>query len=282
MWRFAARCDRPLPWRGERDPYRVLVSEVMLQQTQASRVAAVYPRFLRRYPTVEALARARPDAVLRAWGDLGYNRRALNLWRAARAVCERGCFPETAEGLRELPGVGPYTARAVASFAFGRDEAVVEANVRRILHRVYGATGDVQPLADRLLPRGRSAAWNQALMDLGALVCLPRNPRCDGCPLRRSCAWRAGERAASPDPRRPARFETTSRYARGRVVAALRGARFGLSPAALGRATALESRRLERTLGALEREGLVHRRGRSIVLGPGPCWMDGEHAGTRS
>src|SRR5438445_2102602 len=128
--RWAATVDRPLPWRGERDPYRLLVSEVMLQQTQASRVIEPYRRFLERFPTVESLAEADAADVLREWGSLGYNRRALNLWRTAQAIVERGGFPRTVDELEGLPGIGPYTARAVASFAFAADWGVGEAHVR--------------------------------------------------------------------------------------------------------------------------------------------------------
>src|SRR5439155_5765285 len=150
--RWAATLDRPLPWRGERDPYKVLVSEVMLQQTQASRVVEPYGRFLARFPSVESLAAADAADVLREWGTLGYNRRALNLWRAARAIVERGGFPRTIEELQELPGVGPYTARAVASFAFDVDCGIVEANVRHVLSRAFGASSPAQETADALVP----------------------------------------------------------------------------------------------------------------------------------
>jgi len=244
----------------------VLVSEVMLQQTQAARVAPSYVSFLRRFPSVESLAAARPDAVLRAWGNLGYNRRALNLWRAARAVVDRGSFPRTVDGVRELPGVGPYTARAVAAFAFGVDAGAVDANVRRVLTRAMGLPpdADVQELADRLVPRGRSGAWNQALFDLGAGVCRPRRPSCGDCPLGSRCAWAAGRRPAPARPRSaPPRFETTTRYARGRVVGVLR-ATDSASVGRLLRMTGLERRRLESALRSLERDGLVERRGAQV------------------
>jgi A/G-specific adenine glycosylase len=258
-----------LPWRGERDPYRVLVSEVMLQQTQATRVAKDYDTFLTRFPSVESLAAASAADVLRAWGNLGYNRRALNLWRAARSVAERG-WPRTVDGLLTLPGVGTYTARAVATFAFGDVVGVVDANVRRVLSRLYGLEpdADVQTLADALVPRKSPARWNQAMIDLGAVVCLARNPRCDVCPVGSRCAWRSGTR---PPPRRPKPpappFTSTTRFARGRVVALLRSRRVA-TVESLVRAAGLEARRVETALEGLERDGVVTRRGKRVYLGP--------------
>jgi A/G-specific adenine glycosylase len=261
---WAKTVDRPLPWRGERDPYRVLVSEVMLQQTQASRVAPAYESFLVRFPSVDALARADLADVLREWGTLGYNRRAANLWRCARAIVARGEFPSTVDELTQLPGIGPYTARAVASFAFGQDAGVVDANVRRALSRVYGAGESVQDIADALVPSGRSASWNQTMIDLGALVCRARNPSCDVCPLRRWCAWTEDERTQ----RGPSvTFHTTSRYARGRVVAVLRDAPHPLGVSELGRRTGVGSERFAAALASLEHDGIVHRTGRSVALG---------------
>jgi A/G-specific adenine glycosylase len=263
--RWARTLDRPLPWRGERDPYRLLVSEVMLQQTQAARVAELYPRFLARFPTVEALGAADPAEVLRAWENLGYNRRALNLWRTAQAVVARGGFPRTVDELLTLPGVGAYTARAVASFAFDVDAAAVDANVRRVVSRFYG-DGQPQALADRLVPPGKAATWNQAMIDLGAVVCTARDPRCGACPLREACAWNRGYRpTAAPSVRQP-RFETTSRYARGRVVEALRSRPMSL--AVLRRETGLPRSRVERAVASLAADQLVHVRRGAVALGP--------------
>jgi A/G-specific adenine glycosylase len=262
--------DRPLPWRGERDPYRVLVSEVMLQQTQAARVAKDYETFLARFPTVDALAAADPAAVLRAWGNLGYNRRALNLWRAAATIADRG-WPRTIDGLRELPGIGPYTARAVASFAFDAEAGVVDANVRRVLSRVHGLAPDedVQALADALVPPGTAPRWNQAMIDLGAVVCRARDPQCAGCPIRSGCAWTSGRRPASKRAARPApRFETTMRYARGRIVSVLRSRRW-TTLRSLVRYSGLEAGRASAAVDALEADGVINRRGERIYLGPG-------------
>ena len=197
---------RPFPWRETRDPYRIIVSEFMLQQTQASRVEQFYPRFLKRYPTVESLARARPQAVRETWEGLGYYARARNLHALARLVVkEHGArIPGDTETLRGLPGVGRYTAGAVACFAFEKREATVDTNVRRVLGRVFllaGAHGAprtahrrsnataVWELAQRILPRLGRTAWefNQALMDLGATICVARKPKCPVCPVRKAC-----------------------------------------------------------------------------------------------
>ncbi len=190
---------RRLPWRGARDPYAVLVSEIMLQQTQVSRVLDFYPRFLARYPALEDLAAARDDAVRESWDGLGYYARARNLHAAARHVVAQldGRLPRTEAGLRSLPGVGRYTAGAVASFAFGADVAAVDTNAARVLGRVFGIRGRqktarlerrIWRLATALVPAGRSADWNQALMDLGAGYCTARAPLCGCCPVRRHCA----------------------------------------------------------------------------------------------
>jgi A/G-specific adenine glycosylase len=225
-WYAAVR--RPLPWRATRDPYALLVSEVMLQQTQAPRAAA-------------------PAAnVLRAWSGLGYNRRALALQAAARHVAERG-WPED---LTELPGVGPYTAAAVGSFAWDRQGAAVDTNMRRVIERFDGVARAPRALAgraDALVPPGRAADFNQAMMELGATVCRPRAPRCGECPVRAGCAARAAGGPQPPARRRGAeRFEDSDRYARGRVVAALLA---GERPPDAG----------ERILAGLERDGLIAR-----------------------
>jgi len=186
---------RDLPWRRTRDPYRVLVSEFMLQQTQVSRVLDFYPRFLKRYPDLASLARARPRAVREAWDGLGYYRRAANLHRLAREVVRRhaGALPSDPAELEALPGVGPYTAGAVATFAYEKPAAAVDTNVRRVLGRVFGCrtAKDTRTTASALQPRRGKTAWsfNQALMELGALVCTARAPKCGECPVRKHCHW---------------------------------------------------------------------------------------------
>ena len=214
------RVRRPLPWRTTRDPYALLVSEVMLQQTQAARVVPYYHAFLERFPDPAALAVAPAGDVLAAWSGLGYNRRALALQRAA-AVAQRG-WPED---LTELPGVGAYTAAAVASFAWDAQVAAVDTNVRRVIGRHDGAEHGPRALSARageLMPPGRAAPFNQAMMELGATVCRPRRPGCAGCPVRAGCASQ-GREPAAPSRRaaRRERFEDSDRWARGRIVAAL-------------------------------------------------------------
>lgn len=188
---------RDLPWRRTRDPYAIVVSEFMLQQTQVSRVLDYYPRFLKRYPTVADLARARPARVMEAWQGLGYYRRAANLHALAKTVVREhdGRMPAGVEELRALPGVGSYTAGAVACFAFEQPAATVDTNVGRVLQRVFNRrrarTRDLEKLALDIQPRAGRAAWtfNQALMELGALICTARNPKCGSCPVRRDCRY---------------------------------------------------------------------------------------------
>jgi A/G-specific adenine glycosylase len=225
-----------------RDPYAVLVSEVMLQQTQVVRVVPRWTAWMRRWPTAAALAAASPADVLREWVGLGYNRRALRLREACAVVAQDG-WPDD---LTQLPGVGPYTAAAVASFAFGRDAAAVDVNVRRVCSRLGRGA------AEELLPPGRAAAFNQAMMNLGATVCRARGARCGECPLAPWCASRGRVRVAEPRaPSGRVRFEETSRWARGRVVAAL-AAGEALPPD-------VPAVRLADALAALERDGLVVR-----------------------
>jgi A/G-specific adenine glycosylase len=251
LLRWYAAVRRPLPWRATRDPYALLVSEVMLQQTQAARVVPYYEAFLDRFQDPDALAAAAVRDVLAAWSGLGYNRRALALRAAAQVVAARG-WPAD---LTELPGVGAYTAAAVASFAWDRQVAAVDTNVRRVVGRWDGVARAPAAIARRAaewLPHGRAAEFNQAMMELGATVCRPRAAGCGGCPLRRGCATAAGGGVpVAPRRRSHARFETTDRWARGRVVAAL--LEDGELPDALG------GERLERVLAGLERDGLVVR-----------------------
>jgi A/G-specific adenine glycosylase len=196
---------RDLPWRRTRDPYAIWLSEVMLQQTRVETVIPYYERFLARYPTVADLAGATLDQVLSLWSGLGYYRRARVLHLAAREVTERygGAFPAEAAGLRDLPGVGAYTAGAIASIAFDRREALVDGNVARVLARLEGIDDDIKSAAGarrlwaaaaRLVPAERPGRFNQALMELGATVCTPRSPRCDACPVDGACAARAAGR----------------------------------------------------------------------------------------
>jgi A/G-specific adenine glycosylase len=199
---------RDLPWRRTHDPYAILVSEVMLQQTQVVRVVPRYLEWLERWPTVEALAEATPAEVIRAWSGLGYNRRAVNLHRCAQAVATHGGFPREPAELANLPGIGPYTAAAIACFAFGAQIAAPDTNARRVLERAFPGR-DVQP------PAGRAYDWNQALFDLGREVCIARTPRCGVCPLAGGCPSRG--RTYAP-LRRQSRFEGSFRQRRAQLL----------------------------------------------------------------
>ena len=196
---------RELPWRGTRDAYAIWVSEIMLQQTRVAAVLGYYARFMERFPAVEDLARASEAEVLAAWSGLGYYRRARMMHRAAKVVVkDEGKFPESAAGLRELPGIGAYTAAAIASIAFGEAVGVVDGNVERVFARVTGrvlSRRECQKLADEWVARDRPGDWNQAVMELGATVCTPRVPRCMECPLVERCATR-GEHAVEPQAER--------------------------------------------------------------------------------
>jgi A/G-specific adenine glycosylase len=200
-WYDANRRD--LPWRRTRDPYAIWLSEIMLQQTRVAAVLEHYRIFLERFPDVETLAAASQDDVLAAWSGLGYYRRARMLHQCAREVVERddGRFPETAEGLRDLPGIGRYTAAAIASIAFGEPIAVVDGNVERVLERLGGggrSSGKNWERAQQLLAPSRPGDFNQAMMELGATICLPREPRCLLCPIRQFCATKGEITRAKP------------------------------------------------------------------------------------
>ena len=227
---------RDLPWRRTTDPWAVLVSEVILQQTPVARVLPAYGAWLDRWPTPAALAAEPRGEAVRMWGRLGYPRRALRLHEAARAVVDRhgGAVPDDLDALLALPGVGAYTARAVASFAFGQRHPVVDTNVRRVTARAVAGAGQAGPPSTArdlaavaaLLPDepARSARFGVALIELGALVCSARAPRCDACPLAGSCAWVAAGRPAYEGPRAPRQaWQGTDRQARGALLAVLRG-----------------------------------------------------------
>ena len=260
--------ERDLPWRETRDPWAILVAEAMLQQTQVSRVLPAWCAFLDEMPTPSACADAGRAAVIRRWEGLGYHRRAVALHSCAVTIGEQhdGKVPDELDSLCALPGVGPYTARAVLAFAFERDVAVVDTNVARILSRaVAGAPLTArrsQEVADALVAKGNGWRHNQALLDLGALHCRP-TPKCDGCVLLRSCVWaRAGR--PEPDPARTTagtsrpqpKFEGSDRQLRGQLLAA---ARNGLRAASTKRELSLrfDSKRVELALRGLQEDGLV-------------------------
>jgi A/G-specific adenine glycosylase len=282
-----------LPWRTTRDPYYTLVSEFMLQQTQVDRVVPKFAAFVARFPDVASLAAASTADVLRAWKGLGYNSRAVRLKQAAEAVCERfgGRMPSDAGLLRELPGIGPYTAAAIRAFAFDLDDAPMDTNIRRIVHRLcFGieyppkaSAGELDARAQALAPAGEAHDWNSALMDLGATLCSARAPKCLLCPLQTECvaapvdaAALEAARAACAKPRSPQnalRFEDTARYARGRIVDRLRELPPGTAISLLDLHREVEPllpgrgiQDIDDLVGALERDGLVARSGERIAL----------------
>lgn len=275
---WAPVAGRDLPWRRTRDGWAILVSEVMLQQTQVARVTDGYAAFLERFPTLASCAEAPVGDVVRAWSGLGYNRRAVQLHRCARACVERhgGAVPSTLPELIALPGVGPYTARAVLAFAYEQDVGVVDTNAARVLARAVAGVSlvprEAQQLADDLVPPGAGWAWNQAMLDLGALHCRAV-PHCDGCPVRELCAWRL-DRAGGVDPalgsfattRRQSRFEGSDRQGRGRLVEALRD-----GPVAAGSLAAVmgwpdDPRRAHRVAASVIADGLAADDGTHLRL----------------
>ncbi len=233
MLAWAERVRRDLPWRRTRDPWSILVAEVMLQQTQVDRVVVRWHSFLARWPDPASCAAAPLSEVLEEWTGLGYPRRARGLWLTATEVVAEhgGRLPDQLDALLALPGIGPYTARAVLAFAHERDVAVVDTNVGRILARRAGrplTAKQAQQQADEWVPAGHGWAWNQGLLDLGALRCRPARPDCEGCPVEPSCAWRQDVAGlADPAPtsaavsRRQARYEGSARQARGRLLRAV-------------------------------------------------------------
>lgn len=303
---------RDLPWRRTRDPYRILVSEIMLQQTQVDRVLPKYLAFLEAFPTPESLAAAPTADVIRLWAGLGYNRRAVNLQRAVRAVLDEhgGVFPRAVAALQALPGIGPYTAGAVACFAFEQDVAFMDTNIRRVLRRWLIGPEDAAPVTnDRvlttagqaLLPPGQGWSWNQAVMELGALICTASAPACWRCPLRQSCranaAWRSadegifdalptapaapivtGNFAAAQGRRRVAErreeaYAGSRRYYRGRIVAALRELPHGtsltldqLGPQVKADYSPDDHPWLHELVAALARDGLLALDGEAVAL----------------
>ncbi len=264
LLRWYAPRRRAYPWRTTRDPYRILVSEVMLQQTQASRVAPAYGSFLARFPTVHSLAGARLRDVVAAWQGLGYNRRAVALWEAARTVVRdhEGRVPDDPVEMERLAGVGRYTAAAVSSVAFGQAIAAVDTNARRIVARYFlgeepegMSPGEIHELADAWLDRRDPGAWNQAVMDLGRERCRPR-PHCGSCPLRAGCRFASeGRQPASTGRRQPA-FEGSLRQVRGAVVRTLIDWE-SASLATLSRETGVSLERVGQAVSALAADGLV-------------------------
>ena len=274
--------SRDLPWRGpDASAWSVMVSEFMLQQTPVARVLPAYREWLARWPTPGALAAASPADAVRQWGRLGYPRRALRLHESARIIISKhdGHVPAAIEHLRELPGVGSYTAAAIAAFAYGQRHAVLDTNVRRVLARL--ASGRQYPaqaqtaaelaLAISLLPpqqERRAAKWSVALMELGALICTAARPRCGECPVAAACAWRAAGHPASPSPRRVKPYQGSDRELRGRILAVLRDASGPVPQSAFDGIWPDETRH-RRVLDGLIREGMATRLSDGMIALPG-------------
>jgi A/G-specific adenine glycosylase len=281
-----------LPWRATRDPYRIVVSEFMLQQTQVERVIPLYDAFVATFPDFAALAAAEAGDAVRLWRGLGYNSRAVRLHALARAVVERhgGALPREREALLALPGIGPYTASAVRAFAFELDDVALDTNVRRIAHRsAFGlehpplaTPAELDARARAALPAGRAHDWNSAMMDVGATICTARAPKCLLCPLRHDCvsapvdAARLAERSRGGrrhSPQEALPFERTTRYLRGRIVDALRdvprGATLSMGELTATLAAIVPADRvveIPAVADALERDGVIERSAGSLRL----------------
>ncbi len=273
--RWYSAHGRKLPWRGEVDPYIVLVSEIMLQQTQVPRVLTKLPVFLAAFPSMGHLAAAAQREVVDAWRGMGYNNRAVRLHRLARTVIEKhgGELPPNAEALRALPGIGRYTSHAILAFAYRQAVPVVDVNIRRLLSRLFwrmtdtGAVrseGEVWDVAEALVPETKAYDWNQALMDIGATICTARSPRCTACPVAAWCRSAHRLRPPVPSARRsePSRFGIPNRAHRGRVVEALRGRRRSVPLTVLGPLVSPEFSGADlawprKLVEGLERDGLV-------------------------
>ena len=273
---------RDLPWRHTRDPYRVLVAELMLQQTQVERVIPKYHAFLAQFPDVQALAAAPTSAVITAWQGLGYNRRALYLQRTAQAVVSQyaGVFPHDVATLKQLPGIGDYTSGAIACFAYEQDVAFLDTNIRRVVLRLWSdpqatipSEQSLRDLAAQQVPAGQGWVWNQAIMELGAIICIATAPKCPRCPLRGDCrdyaARLAADDALLPLPpakprrvaeRKDAPFAGSNRQIRGRIIDALREspqpvAQLHAHLTSLG--LTLDTAKLATIIAGLGRDGLV-------------------------
>lgn len=275
-WPWMQEHQRDLPWRKTRDPWAVLVAELMLQQTQVSRVLERWPLFLEQFPSAEVAAQAGSAAIVTAWRGLGYNRRALALHRCATIVSERhnGTLPCTLSELLALPGIGEYTARAVLAFAFARPAAIVDTNVARIIARAFAGAPlswrDVQQRADACVTPESNAewvwGWNQGMLDLGATVCTKRSPRCQVCPIQTHCQWQRNG-GVFPDPATgsagvgttQSRFEGSDRQGRGRLIDALREGPVPFDKLSEAMGWPQDTSRSDRVVKTLLKDGLVAR-----------------------
>jgi A/G-specific adenine glycosylase len=284
LFRWYSANKRPLPWRRTNDPYKILISEIMLQQTQVSRVVEKYPAFLKQFPTIHKLTSASKASVIRAWQGLGYNNRAVRLWEFARVVVShhKGKIPNDPEATQTLPGIGQYTAHALGCFAFNQNLAVVDVNICRVLSRIfwrmrniheYKEAATIWNFAGSILPRGRASDWNQALMDFGATICTAQKPICSACPISRICS--SYEVFLKIDRTRRRKKRSTERLYggqpiriyRGRIVEQLRrlNGKSSIDVHSLGRLikpnfSRKETDWLTSILSKLQREGLLHLR----------------------
>ncbi|WP_208026141.1 A/G-specific adenine glycosylase [Amycolatopsis acidicola] len=279
------RTHRDLPWRRPAcTGWGVLVSEIMLQQTPVARVQPIWEEWLERWPVPSALAAASQGEVLRAWGKLGYPRRALRLHAAAAAIAEQhgDVVPSNVDTLLALPGIGAYTARAVAAFAYGKRAPVVDTNVRRVVARAVHGAGDAGPASntrdmadvEALLPvdEARAARFSAALMELGALVCTARSPRCADCPIYDTCAWQRAGRPAYDGPAKPTqKFAGTDRQIRGKLLDVLRDTPEPVWKASLDVVWPQDAGRRDRCLASLLTDGLVEQ------IADGRFALPGEH-----
>ena len=266
---------RDLPWRRTRNPWFVLVAEVMLQQTQIDRVLSKWPAFLEEFPTATSCALAPTSEVVKQWEGMGFNRRAVLLHQAAKSIKDNhgGEVPLEIDELLLLPGVGPYTARAILAFAYEQDSAVVDTNVGRVLARWTGhrlKPAEAQELADRSVPLGEGGAWNQAVLDFGSMVCRSKNPKCEKCPIHSSCSWQG----IGVDPAKgsagvsgtQSRFEGSDRQGRGKLVAALRKKPIKKSELAEIMGWPLDPKRAERVASTVISDGLATSEGDTLSL----------------
>lgn len=286
--RWYKKNGRALPWRGISNPYRILVSEVMLQQTQVSRVLIKYPQFLKRFPNFKSLAQAKTSEVIRAWQGMGYNNRVIRLQQLAKTVIKhnRGKLPNDINELQKLPGIGRYTAHAVACLVFRKQVPVVDTNVIRVLSRLFPKKikpnrqhriniEKVWNTAEWLLPRDRASDWNQALMDLGAMICTAANPKCALCPVQSNCpsAFKTIRTKTKSLKQEPGRDGTPNRIYRGRIVEALRNlnGKKSLTSAQIGKNIKPsfgngDTRWLSALLKGLEQDGLILLRKKPVGL----------------
>ncbi|MFA6888864.1 MAG: A/G-specific adenine glycosylase [Candidatus Woesearchaeota archaeon] len=263
---------RTLPWRNTQNPYHILVSEIMLQQTQVDRVIPKYEAFLHLFPTIEALARAPTSEVLRAWSGLGYNRRALYLQKCAQELTHEMNFPQSEDELKKLPGIGKYTAAAILSFAYNKDIPVIDINIHLLYKRIfYGSKSHIENLAKKHLPQGKSRVWHNALMDIGALFCSSKSPRCNDCPLTVLCKT-AGKKLkieATRIKKNVIPFAQSDRIVRGNILKLLMKKNYNITTLHK-KITEMKIKRNKKKfneiLTQLQKDKLIKKKGKIITL----------------